>query len=156
MNSIFSVKGTDLEQLDAVSATRTFRNLLWCETLRGGLSPHRVVISLRTNVSDGGIDARVDDMPTVDSVLVRGTTSFQVKAGNAFKPWQQSLLKKELFGSSKAIPSRETLAPGIRECLQSRGRYVLVTFGHDLTPEQHTAAKGALTGLLKACGYKNP
>jgi hypothetical protein len=94
MNSIFSVNGTELEQLDAASATRTFRNLLWCEALRGGLSPHKVVISLRTTVSDGGIDARVDGTPTVDSILVRGTTYFQVKAGNAFKPWQRSLLKK--------------------------------------------------------------
>jgi hypothetical protein len=99
MNSVFSVTGIDLEQLDAASATRTFRNLLWCEALRGGLSPHKVVISLRTNVSDGGIDARVDGTPTVDSILVRGTTYFQVKAGNTFKPWQRSLLKKELFGS---------------------------------------------------------
>jgi hypothetical protein len=156
MNSIFSVNGTELEQLDAASATRTFRNLLWCETLRGGLSPHKVVISLRTTVSDGGIDARIDGTPTVDSILVRGTTYFQVKTGNAFKPWQRGLLKKELFGSPKAEPSPETLAPGIRECLRSRGRYVLVTFGHDLTPEQHSAAKGALTALLKACGYKNP
>jgi hypothetical protein len=90
MNSIFSVNGSDLEQLDAASATRTFRNLLWCEALRSGISPHKVVISLRMNVSDGGIDARVDGMPTVDSILVRRTTYYQVKAGNAFKPWQQS------------------------------------------------------------------
>ncbi len=156
MNTIFSLDNAVLGRLDAVSATRTFRNLLWCEALRTGLSPHKAVISLRTNVSDGGIDARVDGSPTVDSILVRGATYFQVKAGGGFKPWQRSLLKKELFGSPKVKPNRDTLAPGIRACLQSRGRYVLITFGHDLTPEQHTKTKGALTELLKTCGYKNP
>jgi len=134
MNTIFSLDNAVLGRLDPVSATRTFRDLLWCEALRSGLSPHKAVISLRTNVSDGGIDARVDGSPIVDSILVRGTTYFQVKAGDAFKPWQPSLLKKEFFGGLKAKPSRETLAPGIRACLQSRGPYVLVTFGHDLTP----------------------
>ena len=149
MNTIFSIDSAVLGRLNAVSATRTFRNLLWCEAWRHGLSPHKLVISLRTNVSDGGIDARVDGPLTVDSILVRGTTFFQVKAGKAFKPWQQSFLKKELFSSSKAEPSRDTLAPGIRACLQSRGRYVLVTFGHDLTPEQHTKAKETLKGCSK-------
>ena len=156
MNTIFSLENKVLGRLDAISATRTFRNLLWCEAWRSGLSPHRAVISLRTNVSDGGIDARVDGSPTVDSVLVRGMTYFQVKSGDVFKPWQLGLLKKELFGSPKAKPSRDTLAPGIRTCLQARGRYVIITFGQDLTPEQHTKTKGALVELLKACGYKNP
>ena len=156
MNTIFSVNGAVLEQLNAVSATQALRNLLWCEALRCGLSPHKVVISLRTNVSDGGIDARVDGSLTVDSILVRGTTYFQVKAGGSFKPWQRGVLKKELFGSPKAKPSREMLALGIRTCLQTRGRYVLATFGHDLTPEQHSKATSTLTELLKACGYRNP
>lgn len=156
MNTIFSLDNAVLGRLDPVSATRTFRDLLWCEALRSGLSPHKAVISLRTNVSDGGIDARVDGSPIVDSILVRGTTYFQVKAGDAFKPWQPSLLKKEFFGGLKAKPSRETLAPGIRACLQSRGQYVLVTFGHDLTPAQHAKAKGTLVELLNACGYKQP
>jgi hypothetical protein len=127
MNTIFSLDNAVLGRLDAVSATRIFRDLLWCEALRSGLSPHKAVISLRTNVSDGGINARVDGSPTVDSILVRGTTYFQVKAGDTFKPWQPSLLKTEFFGSLKAKPSRETLAPGIRTYLQSHGQYVLVT-----------------------------
>jgi hypothetical protein len=156
MHTICSVDGVVLEQLDAVSATRTLRHLLWCEALRGGLSPHKVVISLRTNVSDGGIDALVDGSPTIDSVLVRGLTYFQVKAGSAFKPWQRRLLTQELFGNPRAKPSREALAPGIRACLHSRGRYVLVTFGHDLIPAQQTAAKDTLLELLTACGYQHP
>jgi hypothetical protein len=156
MKTILSLDSAVLGRLDALSATRTFRNLLWCEALRIGLSLHKVVISLRTNVSDGGIDARVDGAPTGDSILVRGESHFQVKAGTVFKPWQQNLLKKELFGSPKAKPSRDTLAPGIRACLRLHGQYVLVTFGHDLTPEQHTKAQGTLIELLKACGYQNP
>ena len=94
MNTIFSLDNAALGRLDALSATRTFRDLLWCEALRSGFSPHKAIISLRTNVSDGGIDARVDGSPSADSILVRGTTYFQVKAGDAFKPWQASLLKR--------------------------------------------------------------
>ncbi len=156
MHTIFSLDNAVLGRLDATSATITFRNLLWCEAVRIGLSPNKVIISLHTNISDGGIDARVDGSPTVDSVLVGGLTYFQIKTGKSFKPWQKSNLKKELFGGSKAKPSRKTLLSGIRGCLHSRGRYVIITFGQDLIPKQQSEAVSTLKQLLEACGYKKP
>lgn len=156
MKTIFSLDNDVLESLDAVAATKAFRNLLWCEARRIGLSTHKIVISLRTNISDGGIDARVDGAVAVDSIIIGGATYFQIKAGQAFKPWQKSSLKNELFGSSRATPTRKNLASGIRECLRSRGRYVIATFGYDLTPERQTASKRALAEFLEACGYKKP
>jgi hypothetical protein len=154
MKTIFSLDNEILGRLDAISATRAFRNLLWCEASKTGLSPHKVIISLRTTVRDEGIDARVDGSPTVDSILVKGSTYFQVKAGKAFKPWQQSSLKKELFGSVMAKPRRQNLSPGIRECLRARGRYIIVAFGHDLTPKQQTKSKIIISDLIESCGYK--
>jgi len=115
-----------------------------------------VIISLRTTVSDGGIDAKVDGAPNIDSILIEGTTYFQVKSGGTFKPWQKSNLKKELFGDSKAKPRRKTLLPGIHGCLRTRGRYVIITFGQDLIPKQQSEAVNTLKQLLEACGYKNP
>lgn len=153
---IFSVDSRILSDLNAEAATISFRDLLWCEARRVGLSPHKVVISLKTDVADGGIDARVDGSATTDSVLTKGLTYFQIKAGLGFKPWLTGALKKELFGSSTATPKRDRLAPGIRECFRNRGRYVLVSFGHDLLPKQHLVAKKTLNELLRACGYPKP
>lgn len=156
MTAIFTVKKTALRDLGAEEATRLFRGLLWCETRRVGLSPHNVVISLDTNVADGGIDACVTGNINSDSILVKGTTRYQVKAGHRFKPWQLSALKKELFGKSTVKPNKKTLAPEIRDCLNKKDRYVLMTFGYDLTPAQHSVAKKHLTKLLRACGYRAP
>ncbi|MFQ5796987.1 MAG: hypothetical protein ACE5JP_18360, partial [Candidatus Bipolaricaulia bacterium] len=156
MAATFSVDSRTLSDLNAEAATKFFRDLLWCEARRVGLSPHKVVISLKTDVADGGIDARVDGSATTDSVLTKGLTYFQIKAGHAFKPWITGALKKELFGSSTARPKRDRLAPEIRECFRNRGRYVLVSFGHDLTPHQQSTAKKTLTKLLQASGYRKP
>ncbi|MEW6327063.1 MAG: hypothetical protein AB1487_05645 [Thermodesulfobacteriota bacterium] len=156
MHTIFSLDNAVLGRLDATSASITFRNLLWCEAVRIGLSPNNVIISLHTNISDGGIDARVDGSPTVDSALVGGLTYFQIKTGESFKPWQKSNLKRELFGDPRAEPSRKTLLSGIRGCLRSRGRYVIITFGQDLIPKQQSEAVSTLKQLLEACGYKKP
>ncbi|MGZ3693377.1 MAG: hypothetical protein ACXWQO_04175, partial [Bdellovibrionota bacterium] len=45
---------------------------------------------------------------------------------------------------ASAKPAREALAPGILECLDNHGQYVIVSFGHDLTPSQHSKAKSIL------------
>lgn len=87
MTAIFTVKKNALKNLSAEEATRLFRGLLWCEARRIGLSPHNVVISLDTNVADGGIDACVTGNVNADSILVKGTTRYQIKAGQRFKPW---------------------------------------------------------------------
>lgn len=155
-SSILHIDNGLLDKLDSTSAVRLFRSLLWCEAKRCGLSPHKIVISLRTNVGDGGIDARVNGTLGTDSVLMKGVSYFQIKTGGVFKPWQRSALLKELFGNPKATPDREMLAPGIVECLEKQGRYVVVSFGHDLTPNQQYKAKDLLRELLLACGYKSP
>jgi hypothetical protein len=156
MTAVFTIKKSALKDVNAEEATYLFRGLLWCEARRVGLSPHNIVISLNTNVADGGVDATVHGSINVNSILIKGTTHYQLKAGHQFKPWQISALKKELFGKSTAKPNKKNLAPKIRACLNKRQRYVLVTFGYDLTPAQHSAAKKNLTKLLKACGYRVP
>lgn len=154
MEKLFSINMRMLGDLSAGDVTNLFRELLWCEARRIGISPHRIVISLKTDIADGGIDARIDGKPDLDSLIVKGLTYFQLKAGQTFKAWQRGALIKELFGKSIAVPNKAALAPQIQECLKTNGRYVIVSFGYDLTPAQQSKSKKILRELLFSCGYK--
>jgi len=154
--TIFTTNQKNLSDLSPAKAIKLFRNLLWCEARRIGLSPHNVLISLNETVADGGIDAKVDGSPSADSILVNGQIFFQLKAGTSFKPWQPSQLKKELFGKSTTVPTRDTLGESIRECLDNNGRYVLVVFGHDLTEPQQRTSKQQLVGMFQQMGFPSP
>jgi len=154
--TIFSIDQIALSNLSPTEAIKLFRNLLWCEAWRTGLSPHNVLISLNETVADGGIDAKVDGSASADSILVNGQIFFQLKAGTSFKPWQQSQLKKELFGKSTAVLTRDALGESIRNCLDNNGRYVLVVFGHDLTEPQQRATKHQLEKIFQQIGFQTP
>jgi len=156
METILSVSHKVLGSLNAEAAVKQFRNLLWCEARRIGLPLHRIVVSLDTNISDGGIDAKIEGDPQSDSLLVRGNSFFQIKTGKSFKPWQISSLKQELLGKTRAKPAKALLGSAVTACLDKNGKYVLVTYGYDLTPLQHGHARQHLEELFRACGYSNP
>ncbi len=88
--------------------------------------------------------------------MINGESYFQIKTGKSFKPWLAPHLKKELFGKSNASPQKQLLGDAVKNCLERNGRYILVVFGYDLTPLQHSRAKQALEGLLRNCGYAEP
>lgn len=155
MKSPFTVDHARLAALNAVETTELFRELLWCEVRRLQISSHRVEISLKTTVADGGIDANICVDPASDSFLRKGTTSFQIKAGDSFKPWLKSHIHKELFSKASNEQSLKNLAPGIQACLKNGGTYFVVTTGHDLTPAQLQAGEKLLRDALKCCGHKN-
>ncbi len=154
--STFAPHPSELGQLDSKQGTSLFLRLLRCEAIANGLSPKDVVLSSNTNAPDGGIDAKVDNSPTSNALLAKGSTYYQIKTGSGFKPWQPGALKKELFGKSNAAPSRKRLGNTIKTCLEQNGTYALVTLGHDLLPHQHTEARTHLTNLFQACGYAEP
>lgn len=154
--TIFSIGQKILSNLSPAEAIKLFRNLLWCEARRTGLSPHNVLISVNETVADGGIDARVDGSPSADSILINGQVFFQLKAGTSFKPWQPNQLKKELFGKSTTVPMRDALGESVRNCLDNNGRYVLVVFGHDLTEPQQRGAKQQLIEIFQQIGFPSP
>lgn len=119
---------------------------------RAGLAPSAVTINERIEIPDGGVDASVSGSLTrSDSALIAGRTRFQIKGGQRFEPWTPSHLKRELF--DKKPPSRSALAEEVAECLQSGGRYVLVSFGHDLTTQRRRRAESDLRTLLAKCGF---
>lgn len=155
-SSPFPVRESGLGSLSPGQATVVFRELLRCEAFAAGLSPMNVVVSLKISIRDGGIDAKISGLDSSNSLFLKeGEVHYQIKTGSSFKPWQPSSLKKELFGE-KRKPNKRNLAPAIKDCLDAEGCYTIATFGHDLQPHQHTAAKKALASLLQQCGYKNP
>lgn len=151
----FTVEHSQLGTLHAIDATALVRELLWCEVKRLRISPHRVEISLRTTVADGGIDANVDAEVVGDSFLSKGVTSFQIKAGESFKPWQKTHINKELFGKASNPQTLKNLASGVRACCDASGTYIVVVPGHDPTPQQLNSGVRLLKDALKHCGYKN-
>ncbi len=152
----FAPEPNQLGQLDSTDGTHLLLSMLRCEAMANGLSPKDVVLSLNLNIKDGGIDAKVEQSPGMSGLLCRGLNSYQIKTGPSFKPWQPNSLKNTLFGKSNAMPSKQLLGSEIQRCLEQNGTYVIVTFGHDLTPEQHTKTTIHLAKLLSACGYSDP
>ncbi|MBI3773565.1 MAG: XRE family transcriptional regulator [Gammaproteobacteria bacterium] len=154
--SVFAPAPSELGKLDSKLGTSLFLSLLRCEAIAVGINPKDVVLSLNINTKDGGIDAKVDNSPTSSSLLEKGSTYFQIKTGESFKPWQPGALKKELFGKSNASPSKRLLGNAIRNCLDQNGTYALVTFGHDLLGDAHSQIIEELINLFMDCGYADP
>ncbi len=156
METIFTVKNENLERLGPQEAVDFFGELLWAEARRIGIEISKIHISSRINVPDGGVDALVEEknISTQSDLIKTGHTSYQIKAGATFKPWQNGEIKKELFG--KKDPSKENLGNSIRDCLDKDGTYVLVCFKQDPAAPQLRQAIGALKHYLKQCGYQNP
>lgn len=155
-DSPFPVVPSDLGRLDSTEGAKLLLRILRCEVFAVGLSPKDVVLSLRTNVPDGGIDAKVEGSPQGTGFLRPGNTHFQIKSGTSFRPWQPSSLRQELFGQSSASPSRDRLGSEVRDCMEANGTYSLVVFGHDLTPRNHSLSVKHLRELFMACGYDDP
>ena len=160
MNSdtIFTVRNEELTRFDQHTSVEFFRRLLWAEARRLGVEISKINISTRVNVPDGGVDAAVDDIhiETGIGIIKQGKTSYQIKAGASFKPWQKSVIKEELFGEK--TPDRQHLGESIRACLEPEvdGTYVLVCTGIDLVDSQHREALKHIEDFLKQCGYSQP
>ncbi len=149
--TIFDIDAKALQTLEATEAVEALRDLLWCECRRLRVSSIAVQIGTR-EVADQGIDAVVPAMPEAvrsDSFLGGGAHHFQIKAGPSWKPWQPSFAKKELLGKQKQ------LGEAVQRCLSNNGRYVLASFGTDLTPEQRESACTNICGIFAKCGFKN-
>jgi hypothetical protein len=154
--SIFVVDPDLIGELDVKSGTALICNLLRCEATRLALPMQQVIISSRTSAKDGGIDAKVEGVPADAALLKKGSSYLQIKTGPTFKPWLRKHLTKELFGNQSAKPAKRLLGKEVKRCLDKKGRYILVTLGHDFLPSEHTDAVALLVELFQKAGYKNP
>ena len=158
MNSdtIFTVRNEDLNRLDQNTAVEFFQKLLWAEARSLGIEISKINVSRWVNVPDGGVDAAVDDVhiETGNGIIKLGKTSYQIKSGASFEPWQKSVIKKELFGTK--TPELQNLGESIRACLDADGTYVLVCTGIDPVELQRQQIYSHIEEYLKQCGYSQP
>ena len=155
-HNIFSVTNDDLGRLDQTTATIIFQELLWAEARRIGVEISKINVSRRVNVPDGGIDATIHKVQvgTGLGIIMPGKTSCQIKSGKTFKPWQEAIIREELFGTK--TPSQQHLGESIRACLDDNGTYVLVCTGIDLVDTEHRSACNHIKEYLQQCGYPQP
>ena len=156
MNTIFTVNNEDLERLNPQEAVDFFRELLWAEARRIGIPINKIYVSSLINVPDGGIDAWVEEgsFSVTSNLIFQGSTGYQIKASDSWKPWQDAQIKKELF--ERNTPTKNNLNSSIRDCLDKNGTYVLVCFRQDITDKQYKQATGIIKNYFEQCGYQNP
>ena len=151
-DTIFTVRNKDLSRLNPTEAVFFCRDLLWAEARRLGVEISKINISSRVNVQDGGVDATVNDVQieTGSGIIKQGKTSYQIKAGATFEPWQKSVIKKELFDT------KGNLGKSIRTCLDADGTYILVCTAIELEEHRHGDSIRHIENFLKQCGYSQP
>ena len=155
--TIFTVNNEDLGRLDERTAVDFFQRLLWAEARRIGIEVRKINVSSRIHVPDGGVDATVDEtqIATGSGIIKPGKTSYQIKSGESFSPWQKSEIRDALFGQRTPL-NKQNLGESIRVCLNAGGTYVLVCTGIDLVEPQRTDTFNHIKGYLKQCGYRQP
>ena len=154
MNSetIFTIKNEDLDLLDQDTAVEFLGKLLRSEALRLGPGTCKINVPRKPNVSDGGIDATVDANLAVaqSEIIASGKNGYQIKSGRTFAPWQEAVIKEELFGRGNP-PDKENLGPGIQACIDTGGTYVLVCTGIELVDSQRRDALNHIKDCLRQC-----
>ena len=157
-DTVFTVRNEDLGRLDPTGAVLFFRDLLWAEARRLGPGTCRIDVPTEINVADGGIDAAVDaDLSVPESEVIEpGKNYYQIKSGSEFKPWQKSVIRRELFGGARTPMRKEKLKPNIRACVETGSTYVLVCTG--INPGRSRTHQGLrhIEECLQQCGYQNP
>jgi hypothetical protein len=105
MDSIFTVPNDALNRLSAEEAVARFRDLLWAEARRFGISISKMNISSWINIPDGGIDASVDETAGLshNGLIKAGRVGYQIKADSSFKPWQKSQIKENFLGAKLRV-----------------------------------------------------
>ncbi len=155
--TIFTVKNEHLERLDQNTSVEFFQKLLWAEARRLGIEISDITVSSWNNVPDGGVDASVNTDIQItggQGLIQQGKSSYQIKAGKTFKPWQKSVIKNELFGTKD--PGKQNLGESIQACLDVDGTYILVCTGIDPVEPQRSKIRSHIEDYLKQCGYLQP
>lgn len=158
MKSLFDLAPLNLGCRNVEKAVEIFRDLLWCHARKFGIAVTKINITSRVTVSDGGVDAKIDeDIAGVPAdLLISAGTSYQLKTGTSFKPWQESQIRNELFGSSTANVNIDNLGSEVTRCLEQGNRYVIVCFGVDPTHQETHSAKETIINYFKQCGFVSP
>ena len=155
LDSIFTVKNDRLGLLNEHAAVDFFKKLLWAEAWRVGIELRKIHVSSAIHVSDGGVDATIEDAQIAPGleIIKPGKTSYQIKSGKSFKPWEKAVIEETLFATK--TPDRENLGESIRACLDAGGTYILVCTGIDLVDSQRRNVRMHIEKYLKLCAYSD-
>ena len=154
VNRIFSVSEEDVNRLSPEYCVRLFGDLLHSDARRMRLSISKVHFTSRT-VSDGGIDASVEDGIQEQGDLIIDPESFyQIKSGTTFAPWKESEVRRELLNGKDAL--KENLGSEVRRCFERNGMYILVCMKLRMTTRNKTDTIENLKKIFGECGISNP
>src|SRR5262249_29992559 len=114
MTRLFSIAPEILDKLTPQEAVQAFRHLLCAEAERLGISS-LISVSAAITTADGGIDAIVETSAQLsnEELISSHNNRYQIKTGD-FKPWQEAVIKSELFGQNP--PAKENLGEAICKC----------------------------------------
>lgn len=157
MDNIFTVAIEDIKDFNPIQGVDYFRELVWAEARRIGIPITKIKVTSKITDKDGGVDATIDyDVDVSNSNFIKkGLNAYQIKTGTAFKPWQESIVKKELFGErNEANP--DNLGSEIKNCLDNEGTYIIVYFNHDPTDISEKLAIKLFKKYFTLCGYISP
>ena len=154
MRTFFSAEQEHLNRLSSDRCAELFGEMLTAEARSLGMSATSVTIAT-DSTPDGGIDARVEcESPGSGNLIVGRCPSYQIKAGQDFKPWQPSAINEELFGTDDHIA--ENLKSEVKYCLENGHTYILVCMRTDLIPRNHRKAVENLKSAVRKCGMSDP
>jgi len=130
VETILTITKTDMTSLGPEQGVFYFRELLWAEARICGVPITAVNVPGDIYDPDGGIDAEVQNAPTVSGqgIIKKGLTCYQVKTGKS-NPTTDSQIKKILFKNKKSSKEPPELRPDVKRCLDDQGTFVLVHFG---------------------------
>jgi hypothetical protein len=151
MPTLLTIPIDTVTRLTPESAVFVLRALLRAEAAYAKLKPDALTISQEITMSDGGIDAEVDcDVTTPDDCFFAGgLTGYQIKSGASFKPWTKSSIENELLNN------RKELFPEVARLIERGGNYLVLSTGHDLTPQQRNKGRAQIKEVFERCGFPN-
>lgn len=157
ISTYFRVSPSLLDDVNAEKSVEIFRDLLWCQARKNNYPITNVHISSRVSTNDGGVDASIEGNDiSYDEFFVKPGTSFQLKTGTSFKPWQKSHIHKELFGSRSRDIGKDNLGSEVKQCLEQGKRYVIVCFGIDLNSREIIKSRKLFIDFFHQCGFNEP
>lgn len=135
-----------------------FGKMLRAEARMLNISQTDIITTSRSEVPDGGIDARIKrcNQPAGGDLITGTNPSYQIKSGREFKPWQRSHINRELFGSKGGPCTVENMSKEVRRCFENGCTYILVCMRTDLNTAQHEQALENLQDAVAACGLPVP
>lgn len=136
-----------LSLFSAEEAVDMFRDLLWGEAWRQGVNILDVNVPSNITAADGGVDADVNATPTVQGLIAKGSTRYQIKTG-AFSASTYGDLK-DLFCKPKSTDLKER----VKYCFENDGTFVAVLFGSD-NPD--TTEDATITKCKEFLGEHHP